>query len=52
MVWTCLEERLRVCRKKDDGNAVTKKRRRGRPKRRFLDVIKEDRGSWCKGEGC
>ena len=30
-----------VCRKKDDGNGPGK-RRRGRPKRRFLDVVKED----------
>ena len=29
------------------------KRRRGRPKRRFLDVVKEDMGgSWCEGYGC
>ena len=28
------------------------KRKRGRPKRRFLDVVKEDTGkSWCKGDG-
>ena len=43
-VWTCHEERPRVCRKKDDGNGVTGKRKRGRPKRRFLDVVKEDMG--------
>ena len=40
-LWTCHEERPRICRKKDDGNGVTRKRR-GRPKRRFLDVVKED----------
>ena len=32
----------RVCRKKDDGNEVTRKEERGRPKRRFLDVVKGD----------
>ena len=42
MIWTCHEERPRVCRKKDDGNGVTG--RRGRPKKRFLDVMKEDMG--------
>ena len=42
MVWTCHEERPRVCRKIDDGNGVTGKERRGRPKIRFLDAVKED----------
>ena len=42
MVWTCHKERLRVCRKKDDGNGVTGKEEKGRPKRRFLDAVKED----------
>ena len=29
------------------------KRKRGRPKRRFLDVVKNDMGeSWCKEDGC
>ena len=27
------------------------KRKRGRPKRRFLDVVKEDMESWCGGDG-
>ena len=27
------------------------KRKRGRPKERFLDVVKEDMGSWCEGDG-
>ena len=44
VVWTCHEERPRVCRKKDDGNGVPAKRKRGRKKRRFLDVVKEDMG--------
>ena len=41
VVWTCHEKRPRVCRKKDHGN-LPGKRKRGRPKRRFLDVVKED----------
>ena len=27
------------------------KMKRGRPKRRFLDAVKEDMGSWCEGDG-
>ena len=42
VVWTCHEKRPRVCRKKDDGKELPGKRRGGRPKRRFLDVVKED----------
>ena len=37
-----VKERPRVCRKKDDGNGVLGKRKRGKPERRFLDVVKED----------
>ena len=44
VVWKCHEERPRVCRKKDNGNGLPGKRKRGRPKRRFLDVVKEDMG--------
>ena len=44
VVWTCHEEIPGVCRKKDDGNGVTGKRKRGRPKRRFYDVVKEEMG--------
>ena len=42
VVWTCHEERPEVCKKKGDENGVTRKS--GRPKRRFLDVVKEDMG--------
>ena len=28
------------------------KRKRGRPKRRCLDVVKKDMRSWCKRDGC
>ena len=44
MVWTCHEERPRVCRKKDDGNGVTGKEEKRETKRRFLNVVKEDIG--------
>ena len=40
VVWTCHEERPEVCKKKGDGNGVTRKS--GRPKRRFLVVLKGD----------
>ena len=44
MVWTCHEERPRVCRlgTKMMEMELPGKRRRGRPKRRFLDAVKED----------
>ena len=44
VVWTCHEERPRLCRKNDDGNELLGKRKRGRLKRRFLNVVKEDMG--------
>ena len=47
MVWTCHEERPEVCKKKGDGNGVTRKS--GRPKRRFLDVVKKDMGKLVQG---
>ena len=43
VVWTCHEERPRVCRKMIEME-LPGKRKRGRPKRRFLDVVKEDMG--------
>ena len=42
MLWTCHKERPGVCRKKGDGMELPGKKKRGRPKRRFLDVVKED----------
>ena len=61
MVWTCHEERPRICGKKDDRNGVAGKEEKRktkekifgcgeggyeggwwRPRRRFLDVVKED----------
>ena len=29
MVWTCHQKRLRLCRKKDDGNGVRRKEEKG-----------------------
>ena len=43
MVWTCHEERPRICRKKDDGNGVTRKEEKRETKIRFLDVVKDMR---------
>ena len=43
VVWTCHEERPRVCRKMMEMELLGK-RKRGIPKRRFLDVVKEDMG--------
>ena len=42
MVWTCHEERPRVCRKKNDGNGVTRKEEKRETKEKILDVVKED----------
>ena len=44
MVWTCHEERPRVLGRKMMEIELPGKRKRGRPKRRFLDVVKEDMG--------
>ena len=56
VVWTCHEKRLKVCRKKSDGSGVTRKRKRGRPKRRFLDAVKIwgklVQGRWTLKTGC
>ena len=41
VVWTCHEETSGVCRKTIEMESPGK-RKRGRPKRRFLDVLKED----------
>ena len=43
VVWTCHEERPRVFRKTMEMELL-RKRKRGRPKRRFLTVVKEDIG--------
>ena len=42
VVWTCHEERPRVCRKKDDGNGVTRKEKKRETKEKILNVVKAD----------
>ena len=44
MVWTCQEERPEECRKIGKEMELSGKRKRGRPKRKFIDVVKKDRG--------
>ena len=42
MVWACYEKRGALCRKAGDGNESTGRRKRGRPKRRWLDRVRGD----------
>ena len=42
MVWACIEKRRRIGRQESVGVEVPGKRSRGRPKRRWLDNIKDD----------
>ena len=42
VVWTCHEKIPRVYRKKDDGFGVLGKRKAGRLKRQYLDLVIED----------
>ena len=52
VVWTCHEERPRVCRKKYDRNGVTGKEEKGETKEKILKFSKRRyRGSWCKEDG-
>ena len=44
VIWTCYEEKSRICRKKGDGNGVIGKQEKRETKKRFLDVVKEDMG--------
>ena len=41
MVWACIEKKRRMCGQKSDGDGGAGKRR-GRPKRRWLDNIRND----------
>ena len=53
VVWTCHEERPRVCRKKDDGNEVIGKEEKRETKKKISRCSKRRYGgSWCKGDGC
>ena len=50
--WTCHEERLRVCRKKDDANGVTRKEEKRETKEKIFRCSKRRyEGSWCEGDG-
>ena len=52
VVWTCHEERPRVCRKKDDGNGVTRKEEKRETKEKVFRCGKRRyEGSWCEGDG-
>ena len=52
MVWTCHEERPRVCKKKDDGNGVTGKEEKRETKEKiFRYSERRYGGSWCEGDG-
>ena len=42
MVWACIEKRRRIRRQESDGDGGAGERRRGRPKRMWLDNIKND----------
>ena len=42
MVWACDAKRGTLRRKDGDGNEVQGRRKRGRPKRRWLDKVKDD----------
>ena len=51
MVWTCHEERPRVCRKKDDGNGVTEKEEKRETKEKIFRCSERRYGGrWCKGD--
>ena len=53
MVWTCHEERPRVCRKKNDVNGVTGKEEKRETKEKIFRCSKgRYAGSWCEGNGC
>ena len=47
VVWTCHEEILRVCRKKDDGNGVTGKEEKRETKEKIISERRYGE-SWCE----
>ena len=52
VVWTCHEERPRVCRKKDDENGVTRKEEKKETKKKIFRCCKRRYGgSWCEADG-
>ena len=42
LVWTCKKERRRLRGEKDDGDGGAKQKERGRPRRRWMDLVRED----------
>ena len=53
VVWTCHEERPRICRKKDDGNGVTGKKEKRKTKEKIFRCSERRYGrSWCERDGC
>ena len=42
MVWACDAKRGTLCRKEGDGNESTGEKEERRPKRRWLDKVKDD----------
>ena len=52
VVWTCHEERPRVCKKKDDGNGVTGTKEKRETKEKISGCNKgRYGGSWCERDG-
>ena len=52
VVWTCHEERPRVCRKKDDRNGSTGKEEKRETKEKICRCCERRYGeSWCEGDG-
>ena len=52
VVWSCHEKSSRVCRKKDDGNGVTRKEEKREIKEKiFRYNERRYGGSWCNGDG-
>ena len=53
VIWTCHEERPRVCRKKDDRNGVTGKEEKRETKEKIFRCSERRYGeSWCEGDRC
>ena len=50
MVWTCHEERPRVCRKKDDGNGVAEKEEKRETKEKIFGCGKGGYEGGCERE--
>ena len=52
VVWTCHEERPGVCRKKGDGNGITRKEEKKEAEEKISGCSEGGYGgSWCEGEG-